>query len=259
MGPELYYWYAGAHALICAWALWIWHTKSAPGALVIAIIAATLVYDNTVLGAGHLLGQGPLLEFLSRVRYAIFVSVGPVIVIAAMRIAAAARLKSMQSGPWRWVAWGLVAVMLVDGARFAIAGFALEPACLDGMLRYASRVPATQVCNAGQAPLNASGMPISVMICDTMVAIIGAVIWGKRAWSWLFIGSLLVFLAAKFPMAQFGPAISNASIIGWMLAFVVSSQRFASMPENATDTFTSTMDFNDTASFATRTFHKSEL
>jgi hypothetical protein len=57
MGPEVYFWYAGTQAAICVWSLWLWRTKSAPGAAELVVIAACLTYDNAVLATGHLLGR----------------------------------------------------------------------------------------------------------------------------------------------------------------------------------------------------------
>lgn len=259
MGPQVYFWYAGAQALICAWALWLWRQKCAPGALIIAAGAAMLLYNEAVLAVGHLLGQGPLLETLSRFRYGVYVTVAPLSLIAAVRIAAAAHVQVLRSGPWLWSAWAVIVLLLVHGFAFAIGGLRLEPACLGGALRYAAEVPANQVCNPGQVPLAASVMPVSVMVSDIVVAIIGATIWGKRSWPWLFLGSFVVFVAAKFPQAQYGPLIGNASAVAWTLALVATSARFASMPVTPCDTFTSTIHFNDTASFATRTLHKKDL
>lgn len=259
MGPEVYFWYAGAQAAICAWALRLAQHKRAPGALIIALGAGVLVYDNAVLGVGHLLGEGQLLETLSLARYGLFVSIAPVTLIAALRIGAAARVRALQAGPWLWGAWAIILALLAHGFWFVFGGLQLEPACIDGTLRYSALVTESQLCSPGQEPLTAARMPISVIVSDILVAIIGAAICGKRAWPWLFVGSIVVFVAAKFPPSQFGPFIGNASAIAWMLAFAVSSARFASMPADEADTFASRMDFNDTASFATRTLHKEDL
>ncbi|MGI9344409.1 MAG: hypothetical protein ACR2QV_16370 [Gammaproteobacteria bacterium] len=253
MGPELYYWYAGVQTLICAWALWLWRVKRAPGATLIALASAMLAYESAVIGVGHLIGQGQTLETLNLFRYGIFLTTGPLTALAALRISLAANIRSISTGPGRMICRATITLLLAYGLYVAVGGFALEPACLDGTLRYAARVPETQFCSADQVTSNSTSVPISLIVSDILVAIIGATLWGKRSWPWLFVASIAVFAASKFPYDQFGQSISNASALLWMLAFAATSARFASLPDDNANTFTSTM------SFATRSPRSQDL
>jgi len=241
MGPELYYWYASAQALICVSALWLWRSKRAPGAMLIALAAAMLAYESAVIGVGHLIGPGETLETLNLFRYGIFLTTGPLTALAALRISLAANIRSISTGPGRMICRATITLLLAYGLYVAVGGFALEPACLDGTLRYAARVPETQYCSVDQVASNSTRVPISLIVSDILVAIIGAIIWGKRSWPWLFVASIAVFAAAKFPYDQFGQSISNASALLWMLAFAITSARFASTSASTFDTFGSTL------------------
>jgi len=243
MGPELYYWYAGAQALICVGALWLWRVKRAPGAMLIALAAAMLAYESAVIGVGHLIGQGHTLETLNLFRYGIFLTTGPLTALAALRISIAADIRSISTGPGRLICRAIITLLLAYGLYVGIGGFALEPACLDGTLRYAARVPETQFCSADQVVSNSTTVPISLIVSDILVAIIGAAVWGKRKWPWLFVASIGVFAAARFPYDQFGQSISNASALLWMLAFAITSARFASTSGSTFDTFAATLSF----------------
>lgn len=252
MGPEVYFWYAGAQAAICAWSFWLWRTKSAPGASIIALIAANLAYDNLVLAGGHIVGLGGTLELLSRYRYAFYVINAALLPLAAARIAAAAGVESMRSGPWRNALLLSVLVMFGYGLWYSVSGFDLAPSCYEGIVRYSVNAPANQLCFADQEPLIDSGVPLNGVACHILVTILGAAILGKRRWPWLFVASMALFIAEKFPPAQFGPMVTNAVMIVWLFGFVISAQRFASPSTADEDPSTSRIDFSDTAAFATR-------
>jgi hypothetical protein len=67
---------------------------------------------------------------------------------------------------------------------------------------------------------------------------------------------MTLFVAEKFPPADFGPAVTNAVMICWLLGFVVSSQRFAAPSIADEEPLESHPDFTDTSAFATRVFEK---
>ncbi len=256
MGPEVYFWYAGAQAAICAWSFWLWRAKSAPGSALLAMITATFAYDNLVLASGHLIGLGEPLELLSRYRYAFYVINAALFPLAAARIGAAAGLESMRSGPLRNAVLLCVLVMFGYGLWFSLSGFDLAPSCYEGIVRYSVNVPANQLCFAAQEPLIDSGVPLNAVVAHILVTILGAAILGKRKWPWLFVASMTLFVAEKFPPADFGPVVTNAVMICWLLGFVVSSQRFASPSVADEDPLESGLDFTDTSAFATRVFEK---
>ncbi|MBT8445388.1 MAG: hypothetical protein KJO13_11615, partial [Gammaproteobacteria bacterium] len=135
MGPEVYFWYAGAQAAICVWSLWLWRAKSAPGSAPLAMITATFAYDNLVLASGHLIGLGEPLEFLTRYRYAFYVINAALFPLAAARIAAAAGLESMLAGPWRNALMLTMLLMFGYGMWFALSDFDLAPSCYEGIVR----------------------------------------------------------------------------------------------------------------------------
>ncbi|MFQ5636016.1 MAG: hypothetical protein ACE5G3_11900, partial [Gammaproteobacteria bacterium] len=232
--------------------------KSSPGAAVIAMLAAALAVDNAALAAASVLGGTELAGLVDRCRHALHMTTGPIAMIAAVQIAAAAHMPTLRSGPGCWAAWAFVTGALGYGIADAITGFRMAPGCLDTLLRHASVVPADQACLHTEVLLHGGGIPVLFMISDTVVTIIGAIIWGKQSWPWMFAGSVVLFAAAQVPEMQL-PAAINAGMVAWLFALAASSARFAKSHADEADKFASVVNFNDTASFATRTWHKNDL
>jgi hypothetical protein len=50
--------YAVAHAVLLSWGILLWRRDHAPGAPIIVMIAAGLIYDNLMIAVGAMIGAG---------------------------------------------------------------------------------------------------------------------------------------------------------------------------------------------------------
>ena len=100
--------YATVHSCILIWTLYLWKTHRAPGAALTAMIAAGLVYDNSIISFGATIGIGPLLEDLSWPRFAMHAVLTPFMMIAATQMAVAGGIRWAESKQWQIAVWLLV-------------------------------------------------------------------------------------------------------------------------------------------------------
>jgi hypothetical protein len=132
--------YVVAHLGIFCWALYLARVHKAPGALLVAMIAAGLVYDNLIISLGASIGIGPLLQNLSWPRFAMHALLTPFMMIAVSQIAAAGGIRWAETVQWRVFIWVLVVSMIAFGAFEHLIGLETVPACIDGILRYSTNI-----------------------------------------------------------------------------------------------------------------------
>jgi hypothetical protein len=219
--------YVLAHAAIFGWAVHLASHHKAPGAPLVAMIAAGLVYDNLILSLGTTIGAGPLLELLSLPRFAMHALLTPFMMIAVTQIASAAGIRWATSPQWRTGIWVLVVAMILLGVYEHLIGLQIVPACFDGVLRYTANLQPSHFCSMDDVAIQGSGPPIPSIVGNIVTLIVGFALWRRSGWVWLMLGALLMFAAASVPMSGFGMAPGNAGEVLLQLAFVATVARFA--------------------------------
>lgn len=218
--------YVLAHSIIFVWAVYLFRRYKAPGAPIVAMIAAGLVYDNLIISLGVVLGAGALLELLSFPRFAMHALLTPFMMIAVSQMAGAGGIRWATTRQWQIGIWVLVAAMILLGAFEHLVGLEIVPACFDGVLRYTTNLYPSHFCFAGQEPVTGSGPPIPSIIGNIVTLIIGFGLWRRSGWPWLMLGAIAMFAAAAVPMRGFGMAPGNGGEVLLQLAFVATVARF---------------------------------
>jgi len=229
--------YATAHICLLIWTLLIWQRHRSPGALIVAILAAGLWYDNSIIAIGNSIGQGMQLETLSWPRFGLHAVVTPFMIIAVRRIAATAGIDALRSMAWRLGTWIVAATMVLYGVFVDLVGLQLQPACFDGILRYTSSASPAQFCSPDQVSLPSHGPPIPSIAVDLFVIGMGVWLWRRTGWPWLFAGGIAMFIAASVPTSKYGLSASNFGEVLLTLSIVATIARFpARTPETVTST-----------------------
>jgi hypothetical protein len=219
--------YAVAHAILMAWGLRLWRRDHAPGAPIIVMIAAGLIYDNFMIAIGATIGAGDLLAALSWPRFALHAICTPFTIIAVWQFANAAEFAWARDRRAWAVVWVFVAAMIALGVQTGLIGLQIHPACYQGILRYSSAVSEAQLCFAGQATAAGHGPPIPSISTGVFALGIGVVLWRGRGWPWLFVGALIMMGAAAVPTSQFGLGASNGGEVLLLTAYAATAAHFS--------------------------------
>ena len=232
MGAWLHPLYTLAHGVILYWLITTWRASPRGeircAAAIAALTTAGLVYDNGLISLGSVIGLGATLEILSYPRYVLHALVTPMMIFAMVQIAGAAQLNLAHRPLVRWgavaLALGLVPVGIFEG----LVGLQLQPACFQGVVRYASSVPQGAVCNPDQVAMaSASALPIAPVTAVIVVLILGAALWRLRGWPWAFLAGLVMLIGAAFPISRFGLLPGNGAEVVFVAGFAASAARFA--------------------------------
>ena len=223
--------YAGAHFVVLVWCLRLASTRHAPGALLIAMLAAGLAYDSSIIALGKTIGIGPLLEMLSWPRFAMHALLTPFMMVAVTRLGEAGGVRWTATTAWQVIVWFLVAVSIVIGALDHLIGLKLQPACFSSMagtiIRYTANLHSSQFCFAGQVASQSLGPPVSAVVGTVVTLIVGFGLWRRSGWLWLMVGAMVMFGAAVVPSSGFGLAPGNGGEVLLLVACAATVARFS--------------------------------
>jgi len=225
--------YALVHFCIFVWCVHLARAYEAPGAAIVAMIAAGLVYDNLVISLGMTIGAGYFLQMLSWPRFAMHALLTPFMLIAVTQIAGAGGIRWADSDRWRKFVWVLVAALIAFGAFEHLIGLETFPACFDSVMRYTTNLYPAHFCFEGQETVSGSGPPIPSIVGNILTLIIGFALWRSSGWPWLMVGALLMFMAAAVPMRAFGMAPGNGGEVLLLLSYAATIARFGMRSDSA--------------------------
>jgi hypothetical protein len=195
-----------ANTLLVVWLARSWYRNRDWLLLVTLFLVIALPYDTGIVGLGSTIGQGDLLRMLSAPRLIWFHLTMPLLLIIAGGIARRAEFPWAQS---TWVMGGLCALaigfLVYDRANiFQVP--AVYPACFEDVLRYVSSVKPAQACAPGQAGIDVGGsVPWAGLAGMLSLLVIGVLLWWKRSWPWLVLGSVASAIVLGLPNTPIGP------------------------------------------------------
>lgn len=200
------------HVIITIWAFRLYSRRPSLGLALIGIIAAALVYDNMVIVLGNTLGIGGTLHSLSVGRFAIHALLTPALLIAAYQQAVrSGGVKDSANG--RLVVIAVMVGLIGLGVAMTLVNMHLEPACQDGVLRYAERVVASQVCETHTYPpdfVDARGLPpLAAIFTIIGVGILGFFVWRRAGSPLMLVGAVIMVISAAIPASRVGLWVGN--------------------------------------------------
>ena len=175
------------------WAFSNWQKQRGNIALLLITIMLSLQWvDSLIFGLGRWIGEGDLLELLSRLRTAWFFVTSPLLLLLSFFVLRNAEFAWLRSNI---LLAGLVAIsvayMVIDGAAVLVADF--YPVCAADTLRYVMKVPPDQICPGDEA-VAVDGYFSPMLIASTAAVLLtGIILWIWRGWPWLGAASILFF------------------------------------------------------------------
>lgn len=199
--------------------------RAAPlGAPLGAVICAGLAYDCAAIAVGPALGFGPALHAVNEPRYWIHAVLTPLMIPAAMDLAARAGVVSLARRPVRIGLAALTAVLVALGVSTDIVALRLAPETYADTLRYVNT--ATQ------------GPPVPAIVTILVLIGIGAALWRRAGIPWLCLGSVVMFVAAAAGFAHFwignlGELVLQCGIAATLAAVATRALTTAPAPQPA--------------------------
>lgn len=179
------------------------------------LVLLGLLYDNAVIGAGAMIGDGPLLLGLSVPRYWLHAFLTPLLVPVAWHVIVRTGARWASSTITR-VVTGLVTVALVCYEVVVGAiGMHLVPQWEFGVLRYTNE-------NAPPGP------PLIVLVVAAALLVAGIVALKRDRWPWLLVGTVVMVIGSAVPIPVPSGAATNTFeliLLITVLATVVHQDR----------------------------------
>ena len=179
-------------------------------ALLVLIVVYGLAYDNISIAMGAFLGEGSLTKALNAPRYWIHALFTPAMIIAAFGALRMTGSKFAQSKTWHIVVCVFATALIALGSYVDILNLNLVLQQEGGILKYVNDFEFMK------------GPPIPAVLTIVFVLAFGVVMWRNVKWPWLFVGSLIMFIAA--PMAS-QPLFQNVGEIAFAAGLVTTQIR----------------------------------
>ncbi|MGP6177131.1 hypothetical protein ACTU6U_07520 [Microbacterium sp. A196] len=161
------------------------------------LVVLGLVYDNTVIGLGAIIGEGAALEVLNSARYWLHALLTPLLVLVAWHVLRRTGLR------WARTVWAAVVALGVTAALViyeAIVG-PLQ------MWLVADREYGALSYNNENAP---DGPPIMVLIVALALLLAGTFAWVRTRWPWLTVVTVIMVAGSSITLPVPSTAIVNA-------------------------------------------------
>jgi len=213
-------------AALLVWSARAWLKDRKNSALLLQVILLLLLwFDVMTVAIGGWLGDGALLQLMSRIRYTWFYLTMPLLLIA---VGALARQADFAWAKPKWVI-GLICVIasafiVSDVPRILTAEF--QVACYADTLRHVGRVAIGEACRGGVEGAGGWFTSFSIPIVFLSVTLMGVLLWVRRGWPWLAISALLFMASTAIPAALIGPFLTYPLDTLMTAAFVFTALKF---------------------------------
>ncbi|WP_129633694.1 hypothetical protein [Candidatus Oscillochloris fontis] len=173
-----------------------------------------LVYDNLVIGLGHMIGPGRTLMLLNYPRYITHATASSFFGLVGLYLAQQAGVTWAKQRTMIVTFWGVTLLALGRGIYVDMIKLDMVPNFDMGTLRYSNA--ATR------------GLPLPEMATILMVMVSGLGIAIHNRWPWLFVGSLTMFVMAG--LARKIGIMANIGEMALVAGIVVTGYHFLNTP-----------------------------
>lgn len=176
-------------------------------AMLVLIVVYGLAYDNLVIAAGAMLGEGDLTKAINWPRYAIHALFTPAMMIAAFGMLRRADVRWAQGRVAHTIVCVLATALILFGGYGDILNLHLVPQSANGVLRYVNDFEFMK------------GPPLPAVLTIIVVLAFGGFLWRQIKWPWLFIGAAIMFISAGLMRI---PLLPNLGEIAFAAGLVFS-------------------------------------
>lgn len=208
MDTLLFSLFAIAYLILFVLALKLFRKRRIWSATLLLPVIAGLIYDNGIIAAGRLVGEGSFLEELNAVRFWLHAFFTPLLVLYAWMTLKQADASWAKTVWFRWSTILLTTALVLFELFTEVFGLSLEPRWEYGTLSYTSAEPL-------------SGPPLMVLVVSLVLLAASVMIWRKQGWMWFFIGSLVMIVGSAVQLPVESGAVTNLfelALIGSLLA-----------------------------------------
>jgi len=204
--------FALAQLALAVWAFRLYRRRPSAGALALFLPIAALVWDNTVVAIGGLVGEGMLLQALTYPRFVGHAFLTPIWTVAAVAFAGRADALGARRQAFEKASWGLYALLVVYGVVDALVLLDLAPVRQADILYYT---------NAG----GIAGPPVPAIVMVLVTIVCGALVLKAIRWPWMLVGALFMLVTAAIPTNVVGFVVSNSGEVVLGLTLVATEWR----------------------------------
>lgn len=211
MNSLIFLLYALGHLALFIWALVLLLRNRTPATVPLLIVTFGLVYDNTMLAAGTLVGHGELLERLSVPRYFLHAFSTPLLMLTALALVRRVGRGWTRSSLLAALISALTISMIAAGVDADLVRLELEAQQDGGVISYGNAA--------------AEGAPIAPMVTIAVLIMAGILVWRCGGGFWLLLGAAVQFGAALIADALV--AAGNFGELALLAALVVTDSRLS--------------------------------
>jgi hypothetical protein len=170
---------------------------------------AAVVWDNTIVALGAVIGDGALLAGLSWPRFIGHAIFTPIWIITAVGFAQRAGALRLRTQAVRIGQWVLYAVCVTAGFLRSVIFLEMIPATEGGLFYYR---------NGGSFP----GPPVGSIVMLFVVLLCAIVLWRLIKSPWMFLGALFMLIVSMVPTETIGFVLSNSGEVAMAASLVAT-------------------------------------
>ena len=171
---------------------------------VLLLVTFGLLYDNTALAFGSLIGEGNLLKGFNLLRYWIHALITPMLILFSWSAVRKVGVDWLDTKAAFITSALLTASLIVWELIDNTIGIVLEPSRKYGVVSY--------------EPALTQGPPVMVIGVSVILLLAGAILWKKAKWKWMAIGVIIMGIGSVVSF----PVKSEAIVNGFELILMAS-------------------------------------
>lgn len=211
MDPYIYGFFSIAYIVVLVWGI-VKHEKTASAILFVVIIA--LIYDNTVLAVGHLIGEGETLKALNYGRFLLHAVFTPLLILFSLFVLKEANIRFAHKA-WVMGIFGILTVVaMIAEYFFQLKHLTLKLEKAYGVVSYTSAE-------------SASGPPIMILLVVAAILFAGIILAWKRKWWWMLIGTLVMGGGSALHFLIESNALTNALELTLIVSLMLTAIHFS--------------------------------
>ena len=206
--------------VLLIWAAILFYKNPSWALAMLIPLLAWLIYDALVIALGNVLGEGSMLEVLTRLRYLLRAIMTPFLLIVAFDQASRAKARLAADPLASLVIWGIVIALVGLGIAQIFSGFGLEPTVIEGITRYKE--------------VESFGTPYSALVTMAFLVILGVVVFLKTRTPWQLPGALLMLASLVVSASSLPSLMPAAASVILALGFLFTEKKQAILKVNQT-------------------------